>query len=185
MKKLQCLVVTLMLFSVQLYAQLLDGTMTLVSFPLSAYSGSQVSEAGANLFNGLSAVTGTHEVSFVLDPLVLSSSLLCTNNIFGYRLYAHIEDANTQTQVDLRTSTNAGNRFPTSILYDFAPILGARNLSPANGGAFITLPHDGTQAILICDWIGCRTDIPLEIEIYDEVGGETPTIVYTVVGRIL
>ncbi|NKI25211.1 hypothetical protein HCG49_01380 [Arenibacter sp. 6A1] len=110
------------------------------------------------------------EISFTINALaILSSSQLCAENVYRYSVYMHRSYSHDfeKTVIQAKTYSNSGNRYPKTISYDNRPAqaMGARNLSPEQGGQYITIPDDPSRAIKVMEFIGCRTDIPIQYRI--------------------
>ncbi|WP_339919832.1 hypothetical protein [uncultured Flavobacterium sp.] len=178
------------------------GTLDVTGFPSFSQSVTNaVSEAGQNdNINGFESDEFTY-IGFVLDPTTIpilgtavTSEQNCTANVFRYKVFIHMElnKAYEQTIIEAKTFTNSGNRFPAETLYDTAPpalqYFGPRDLYPENGGDYITIPTNPSQAIKIMEFIGCRTDIPIEFRIKPSVLSPSGTnnfeIFYTVVASL-
>lgn len=137
-------------------------------------------------------------VSFVLDPLLdpltlglIDSEETCRANIFRFSVYMHTNNAPQNVVIEAKTFFNAGDRFPGLIAYDFllSPLLGPRNLYPWRGGGYIELPNSGRRAVKVFEFIGCRTNIPVQFRVKASSlavsGTENFEIVYTVLGSVL
>ncbi|MDT0649964.1 hypothetical protein [Autumnicola edwardsiae] len=106
-------------------------------------------------------------------------------------VYIHAQNAPANFILEARTYLNSGKRFPEISLYDALPLqpLGPRDLTPENGGNYIPVPNDRSQAIKVFEFIGCRTDIPVQFRI--RASSLVPArssnfqIFYTVVGSVL
>ena len=103
----------------------------------------------------------------------------------------HTINAPQNVEIQARSIDNGGNRFPTDALYDDLLIrpLGERDLTTENGGNYITIPNEGSAAIKVFEFIGCREEIPIQFKIKPSVkaiaGDYTAMkIYYTVVGSI-
>lgn len=175
-------------------AQILDGTLDVTGLPNFIQSFEDViKEAGLDDSTlGFESEVDANLISFILDPvLIVPSSTVCTGNIFRYSLYMHTENSPQNVKISARTTSNSGFRFPASIPYDLLIIkpLGPRDLQPTNGGNYIEIPNDGTQAIKILEFVGCRTDIPIQFKIEASAlapaGVSNFNISYTIVGSVL
>ncbi|SHJ57186.1 hypothetical protein [Pseudozobellia thermophila] len=173
------------------YGQLLSGSLYGTSGPTYSQTlGDLVTEAGED-GTGTAYETGASEVmlSFRLDPGLLSSSAQrCTSNVYKYKVFIHIQNAPEGLVLEARTFSNAGDRYPASILYDVLPVNGPRDLYPENGGDYITIPDDETAAIKLFEFTGCRENIPIQFRISASVlaepGASSTEIYYTVVGSL-
>lgn len=137
-------------------------------------------------------------VSFVLDPLLdpltlglIDSEATCRANIFRFSVYMHTRNAPENVTIEAKTFYNAGDRFPGLIAYDLllSLFLGPRNLYPWRGGGYIELPNTGRRAVKVFEFIGCRTNIPVQFRVKASSlavsGTENFEIVYTVLGSVL
>ncbi|MBN7817693.1 hypothetical protein [Algoriphagus pacificus] len=136
-------------------------------------------------------------VSFILDPLlnpltldITDSEQACTLNIFRYSVYMHTLNAPQNLIIEAKTSLNSGVRYPFSIPYDNTvdPILGPRDLYTQNGGQYIPIPNDPSVAIKVFEFIGCRTDIPIQFRAKASSLAISGTgnfqVVYTILGSL-
>ena len=139
-------------------------------------------------------------LSFILDPtiqttpvgdIILSDSERnCTANIFFYEVYMHTIGAPQNVIIEAKTEVDSGSRYPIyEIGYDTAvPLgpLGARDLRPENGGAYIPIPNQAEIAIKVFEFVGCRQDILIQFRIKASSlalsGNSSFDIVYTIVG---
>lgn len=190
----------LMWVACALNAQILPGTMNVTG-------ASNITQAIDDLIKeaGVDDNEGTFEssfdanlVSFVLDPLLdpltlglIDSEETCTLNIFRYSVYMHTINAPQNMVIEAKTTYNSGQRYPKNILYDFLldPLLGPRDLYPENSGQYIEIPNDGTRAIKVFEFIGCRTDIPVQFRVKASSlaisGTSNFQVVYTILGSLL
>lgn len=177
--------------SLSCLGQLLPGSLYKTSGPTYSQTlGDLVAEAGED-GSGKAYETGASEVllSFRLDPGTLSSSAQrCTANVYKYKVFVHLQNAPEGLVLEARTFSNAGDRYPASILYDLLPLNGPRDLDPENGGDYITIPDDDTAAIKLFEFTGCRENIPIQFRISASVlaqpGSSSTEIYYTVVGSL-
>ncbi|TVZ27842.1 hypothetical protein JM83_2907 [Gillisia sp. Hel_I_86] len=193
MKKLILFIICLSLTQTT-YSQLLPGTLDVSGMPNFIQSiDDVVMEAGLDdTAIGFESNFDATLIGFVLNPqLLLSSEIMCETNVFRYSVYIHTTNAPVGLTLEAKTTFNSGMRFPTLSTYDLLPLqpLGPRDLTPSNGGSYITVPNMGSQAIKIFEFIGCRTDIPIQFKIKASalVPG-TPSnfdIYYTVVGSLM
>ena len=177
-----------------IHAQLLPGTMNVSGMPAFIQNiDDVVREAGLDdTVTGFESAIDSNLISFTLDPLLLlNSEVMCNENVFRYSVYVHTQNLPANLQIEARTYMNSGARFPEVSIYDLLIIqpLGPRDLTPSNGGDYIPVPNDGSQAIKIFEFVGCRTDIPVQFRIKasSKFAGGTGNfnIVYTVVGSLL
>ena len=201
MKKLIYLYV-LLLSTTFGYAQLdgaiLPGTLTVEGNPVFIQTiNDLVMEAGEddNII-GFETEFNSSLIGFVLDEstrfgITIPSDQNCSENVFRYIVYMHTINAPQNVEIQARSIDNGGNRFPTDALYDDLLIrpLGERDLTTENGGNYITIPNEGSAAIKVFEFIGCREEIPIQFKIKPSVkaiaGDYTAMkIYYTVVGSI-
>lgn len=160
----------------QVKAQVLPGTLDVTGIPNMVQSiNDLVMEAGVDDNTvGFETVINANEVNFVLDPytnpitgITTTSEQNCSVNIFRYSVYMFTQNAPQNVEILARTSMNSGIRFPTYSPYDDAIIqpLGPRDLRPENGGDYITIPNDGSVAIKIFEFVGCRQQIPVQFKV--------------------
>ena len=191
----------ILLFNVGLKAQVLPGTLDVTGFPNFSQSFADViTEAGEDDKNkGYETEINASELGFILDPstapitgFVTTSEQNCTTNIYRYKVFIHMEIDNKfeETTIEVKTFANSGVRFPSSIPYDSSLIqpLGPRNLTPENGGGYISIPSDPKQAIKIMEFVGCRESIPVQFRVNPSTLSPAETdnvlLVYTVVGSV-
>mgnify|MGYP003650122762 CR=1 FL=1 len=183
-----------------IYAQILPGTLNVIGMPNFTQTISDVTqEAGENDdINGFATDFDATIISFILNPTSLptigltTSEQNCSANIYKYKVFVHkaYSSEYEDTVIEVKTYSNSGNRFPTDSPYDTLPILplGPRDLYPENGGNYITIPDDPSQAIKIMEFIGCRNEIPIQFKIKPSVlspaGSNNIEISYTIVGSI-
>ncbi|MDT0643958.1 hypothetical protein RM553_14060 [Zunongwangia sp. F363] len=193
MKKLLTLSLILLISS-SVLSQILPGTLDVTGMPTFIQSFDEVvKEAGLDDTTvGFESEFDANLVGFVLNPqLLLGSDLVCEANVFRYSVFIHTQNAPANFILEARTSLNSGQRFPQVSTYDNLPLqpLGPRDLTPENGGNYIPVPNDGSQAIKIFEFIGCRTDIPVQFRIKGSAlvpaGNSNFQIVYTVVGSLM
>ncbi|MDP5044880.1 MAG: hypothetical protein NWQ06_07870 [Leeuwenhoekiella sp.] len=189
---LSLLIALCSLFSLQ--AQLLNGTLDVNGMPSFIQSFQDtVQEAGIDDNSiGFESAIDANQISFVLNRiLILSSSTLCSDNVFRYSVFMHTQNAPQNLTVKAKTYTNSGFRFPSFSIYDILIIkpLGPRDLTATNGGNYVTIPNDASQAIKVCEFVGCRTDIPIQFKIEAsslvQAGVSNFNIYYTVVASLL
>lgn len=110
-------------------------------------------------------------IDFVLDPVLLVPSItVCEGNVYLYKVYINTVNAPDNVIIEAKTTTNSGQRVPASSVYDILNIpFGPRGLTPENGGTYITVPNNPNQAIKIFEFVGCRTDIPIQYRIKPSV----------------
>lgn len=177
-----------------LTSQILPGTLDVAGIPSFIQSFSDVvKEAGQDDNTlGFESEFDSNIIGFTLNPqLLLSSELVCEANVFRYTVYIHTQNAPNNLTLEAKTFFNSGQRFPQISTYDALVIqpLGPRNLTPVNGGNYITVPNDSSQAIKIFEFIGCRTDIPIQFRVKASSlvpsGTTNFEIIYTVVGSLL
>lgn len=183
---------------VQSYSQLLPGTLDVSGFPNMVQSiDDLVTEAGEDDgVNGFESEDDATLIGFKLDPtltpflgfVLVSSSQKCSANIFRYSVYMHTNNAPANTVIEAKTYFNSGNRFPAVSPYDSFIVqpLGPRDLTPENGGNYIAIPNDGSVAVKVMEFIGCREDVPIQFRVKPTVkstaGISNLDVVYTVVG---
>lgn len=182
-------------------AQILPGTLDVTGMPNFRQTlADLVSEAGQD-DAGLGFETSIDEtlLTYTLDPSIgplnnaVTSEENCEQNIYRYKVFIHrsYNFAYEKTDIQVRTFTNAGIRYPENIAYDDLMVqpLGPRNLTPENGGQYISIPDDASQAIKIFEFVGCRTNIPLQFKILPSTlspaGANNIEIFYTIVGSTL
>lgn len=157
-------------------AQILPGTLTVDGFPNVVQNvGDLVAEAGENDGAiGFESSFDASRLAFILDSttepltgIVLTSSANCSENVFRYAVYVHTQGAPAGMLVEAKTFFNSGIRYPQNALYDNLPIqpLGPRDLTPENGGNYITIPNDGGAAIKVFEFVGCREEIPIQFRV--------------------
>jgi hypothetical protein len=192
MKKLIILITCLSLTQIT-YSQLLPGTLDVSGMPSFIQSVDDVvMEAGLDDTTvGFESNFDATIIGFVLDPLLLvNSELMCEANVFRYSVYIHTINAPAGLIFEAKTTFNSGLRFPTVSTYDSLPVqpLGPRDLTPSNGGSYIPVPNNGSQAIKIFEFVGCRTEIPIQFKVKPSVlvpgGLSNFDIYYTVVGSL-
>lgn len=181
----------------QLGDALLPGTLTVNGSPsISQTINDLVTEAGEDdNLNGLETEFNASLVSFVLDSstrfgiFTIPSDRNCAENVFKYSVYMHTTGVPANVEIQARTIENGGNRFPEAALYDALPIkpLGNRDLRTENSGNYITIPNNGGAAIKVLEFIGCRTDIPVQFKVKTSVKANSGDynnikVFYTVVG---
>jgi len=178
-------------------AQILPGTITVSQGTVLFQQdmSTTVSEAGlddtmsdAKIETALDATL----IDFVLDEtnFILTSEINCTANIFLYKVYIHTTGAPPNTILEVKTFENSGQRFPLSIPYDLVPVLGARDLIPADGTNYITVPNNNpANAIRVFEFKGCRQQIPIQFRALPSVLAAAETSVfqinYTVTATLL
>lgn len=172
MKKIFVLTVLLFLNYTFTQAQILPGTLDVSGMPRFIQSiDDVVLEAGADDTTvGFESNFDSTLIGFVLDPLSTpptSSELNCEANVYRYSVYINTVNAPANVILEAKTTFNSGQRFPTVSTYDDMPMqpLGPRDLTPSNGGNYIVVPNNASQAIKIMEFIGCRTDIPIQFRI--------------------
>tara|TARA_R110002050_G_scaffold116847_2_gene233398 strand:+ start:48628 stop:49227 length:600 start_codon:yes stop_codon:yes gene_type:complete len=181
------------------FGQLLPGTLDVSGLSsVSQDINDLISEAGEDDGStGFESNFDASLVSFTLDSstdpvfgFTTTSSQNCSENVYRYKVYMHTTGAPQNTIIEAKTSFNSGIRYPTTALYDGLIIkpLGPRDLTPENGGAYITVPNDGNAAIKVFEFIGCREDIPIQFRIKASslalAGTNNMTVHYTVVGSL-
>ncbi|MEQ9440304.1 MAG: hypothetical protein RIG62_14720 [Cyclobacteriaceae bacterium] len=181
------------------YGQILPGTLDVTGFPSMSQTVEElVKEAGADDNGvGFESTIDATLITFILDsstdPITgatVTSSQNCSENIYRYSVYMHTVNAPQNMLVEAKTTFNSGVRFPTAILYDdlSSQPLGPRDLRPENGGAYIQIPNDGSTAIKVFEFVGCREDIPIQFRVkpsvLDVAGLKNLDVYYTVVGSL-
>ncbi|SHJ84404.1 hypothetical protein SAMN04487911_1448 [Arenibacter nanhaiticus] len=163
---------SLLLLACNSYGQLLPGTLDVSGMPNFIQSVHDViQEAGIDDKTlGFETEMDATEISFTINAAgSQSASEQCAENIYRYSVYMHRSYSHDfeKTVIQAKTYTNSGNRFPKSIPYDNQPAqaMGPRNLSPEQGGQYITIPDDPSRAIKVMEFKGCRTDIPIQYRI--------------------
>ena len=170
MKNLFIITVSFLLSFSYSQAQILAGTLNVTGMPSFTQSvNAVVVEAGIDDATvGFESNFDATKIGFVLDPILLvSSSLLCEQHVYRYSVYINSVNAPANIILEAKTTVNSGIRFPTVSIYDTLLIkpLGQRNLTPSNGGNYIVVPNNPTQAVKIMEFIGCRKDIPIQFRI--------------------
>jgi hypothetical protein len=185
------------------YGQILDGTMQITGdFNMSQLIDELVKEGGLDdKTSGFESNFDATLISFVLNPTgstatgVTTSEQNCEENVYRYEMFIH-RSYNLdfeKTIIEARTYENSGFRFPEVSTYDemdpTLQLFGPRNLYPENGSQYIQIPDDATQAIKIMEFIGCRTDIPIQFKIKPSTlspsGNSDIIIYYTIVGNMM
>jgi hypothetical protein len=151
-------------------AQLLDGTLTVTGSPSFIQSTNNVVlEAGVDDTTvGFESAFDATRISFILNPILLvPSTTVCEGNVFRYSVYINTVNAPANVIIEAKTTTNSGQRVPSVSVYDTLLIkpLGPRNLTPTNGGSYITVPNNASQAIKIMEFVGCMQNIPIQFRI--------------------
>lgn len=182
-----------------LCGQILPGTLDVSGFPtVSQDFNGVVMEAGQDDGSeGFESSVDAGMISFRLDPFTnpitgftTTSETNCTTNIYRYTVYMHTQGLPADVIVEAKTFFNSGNRFPSSIPYDGLPVkpLGPRDLAPENGGTYIQLPDDGSQAIKVMEFVGCRENIMIQFRVkastLASAGNSNFNVFYTVVGSL-
>ena len=183
------------------FGQLLPGTLDVTGMPgLTQTISNGISEAGPDDKDvGFESEFDATIIGFTLDPTrkpiagVTSSEENCSANIFRYKVFVHRSySAGLQkSAVQARTFANSGSRFPTVSPYDNLLVqpLGPRDLYPENGDSYIEIPDDPSRAVKIMEFVGCRTDIPIQFRIepstLSPAGVSNMEIYYTIVGSVL
>ena len=192
---------TILFISTIGFGQILPGTLDVTGMPNFSQSFSDVvTEAGLDDKEfGFESEFDATIISFILDPTSLpiigitTSEQNCSVNVFRYEIFVH-RSYNEELQgsdIQARTYANSGQRFPAVSPYDDLIIqpLGPRDLFPENGGSYIEIPDDPSQAIKIMEFIGCRTDIPIQFRIQPSTlspaGISNIEIYYTIVGSLM
>lgn len=190
------LIIVIIFLSENTNAQILPGTLEVSGMPDFSQSPLDlVSEAGLDdITAGFESVIDASQVGFTLDPLLLpftTSEVMCEGNVYRYTLYIHTQNIPKDVQIAARTFVNSGSRFPEVSTYDDLPVqpLGPRDLTPANGGAYVTLSNNANEAVKILEFIGCRTQIPIQFKINPSVLAEATSnsfeIYYTIVASLM
>ena len=190
-----------LLFGSFIYGQILPGTLNVTGMPNFTQSLSDVvTEAGQDdKDTGFETDFDATVISFILDPTsapitgVTDSEQNCSANVFRYKVFVHRSYSFEfeKTIIEAKTYANSGNRFPTLSDYDNLPMqpLGPRDLYPENGGEYIPIPDNPSQAVKIMEFIGCRTDIPIQFRILPSTlspaGTNNIEIYYTIVGSTM
>lgn len=157
-------------------AQVLPGTLDVTGVPNMVQTiNDLVMEAGEDDNTvGFETVINANEVNFILDPytnpitgITTTSEQNCSANIFRYSVYMFTRNAPQNVEILARTSMNSGVRFPMSSPYDDLLIqpLGPRDLTPENAGDYVTIPNDGSVAIKVFEFVGCRQEIPVQFKV--------------------
>lgn len=170
MKKLFIISIIILLSSNLSQAQILPGTLTVTGAPSFIQSTNRVVlEAGLDDTTvGFESAYDATRISFILNPILLvSSSTVCQGNVFRYSVYVNTVNAPANVILEAKTTINSGQRVPAVSTYDLLLIkpLGPRNLTPANGGNYITVPNNASQAIKIMEFVGCMQNIPIQFRI--------------------
>lgn len=180
----------------QLGGAILPGTLTVEGDPIITQTiDDLVVEAGKDDSTfGVETVFDISLIGFVLDDserlgVTIPSNQNCSENVFKYSVYMHTNNAPQNVEILARSITNGGNRFPINALYDDLPLrpLGERDLTTENGGNYITIPNNGSAAIKVFEFVGCRQSIPIQFKIkpgIKAISGDYTAmkIYYTVVG---
>jgi hypothetical protein len=183
------------------FAQVLPGTLDVTGMPnLTQTLADVTTEAGQDDKEiGFESEFDATIISFILDPTsspitgITSSEENCSVNVFRYKVFVHRSYSFEfeKTIIEAKTFANSGQRFPEVSPYDNLLIqpLGPRDLYPANGGAYIEIPDDPSRAVKIMEFIGCRTNIPIQFRIQPSTlspaGISNIEIYYTIVGSLL
>ena len=183
------------------FGQILPGTLDVTGMPNLRQTFADVTtEAGQDDKDvGFESDFDATIINFVLDPTsspitgVTSSEENCSANIFRYKVFIHRSYSYEfeKTIIEAKTFANSGNRFPAVSPYDNLIVqpLGPRDLFPENGGSYIEIPDDPSQAIKIMEFIGCRTDIPIQFRIQPSTlspaGISNIEFYYTIVGSVM
>ncbi|EIA09818.1 hypothetical protein [Flavobacterium frigoris] len=170
MKKLFIIATIVLLSPNLIQAQILDGTLNVTGAPnFTQSTNSVVLEAGLDDTTvGFESAYDATRISFILNPiLIIPSSTVCQGNVFRYSVYINTVNAPANVILEAKTTTNSGQRVPAVSAYDTLLIkpLGPRNLTPANGGSYITVPNNASQAIKIMEFVGCMQNIPIQFRI--------------------
>jgi hypothetical protein len=170
MKKLFIITIIVLLNSNLSQAQILPGTLTVTGAPSFTQSTNNVVlEAGVDDTTvGFESAFDATRISFILNPvLLLPSTTVCEGNVFRYSVYINTVNAPANVILEAKTTINSGQRVPSNSTYDNLLIkpLGPRNLTPSNGGSYITVPNNASQAIKIMEFIGCMQNIPIQFRI--------------------
>jgi hypothetical protein len=170
MKKLFIISIIILLSSNLSQAQILPGTLTVTGAPSFIQSTNRVVlEAGLDDTTvGFESAYDATRISFILNPiLIIPSSTVCQGNVFRYSVYVNTVNAPANVILEAKTTMNSGQRVPAVSTYDLLLIkpLGPRNLTPANGGNYITVPNNASQAIKIMEFVGCMQNIPIQFRI--------------------
>tara|TARA_R110000796_G_scaffold71409_2_gene161957 strand:+ start:7048 stop:7647 length:600 start_codon:yes stop_codon:yes gene_type:complete len=192
-------IILLLSFSSLSFGQLLPGTLDVSGFPnIIENINDLVMEAGEDANTvGFESSIDANLIAFILDPTVnpitgftTSSEQNCTANVFRYTVYMHTQNAPQNVEIQAKTTMNSGIRFPVNSPYDDLPVqpLGPRDLTPDNGGGYITIPNNGSAAIKVFEFVGCRQDIPIQFKVKASAlaisGVSNFNIFYTVVGSL-
>ena len=200
MRKFQ-IVIALLCFTAVNAQVLLPGTLDVQGMPNFSQSITDVvMEAGEDDASlGFETTFNATEIGFVLDPTsifgveVSDTETNCSANVFRYKVYMHTINAPADIIIEARTFTDSGTALPLigSSPYDNLPIqpLGPRGLTPENGGAYISVPNNASQAIKVFEFIGCRTSIPIQFKVRPSAKARAVPanidIYYTVVGSLM
>ena len=182
-----------------LFGQLLPGTLDVSGFPSMSQSVADlVTEAGEDDVNyGFESNIDATLITFILDAstdpvfgFTTTSSQNCSENVYRYSVYMHTSNAPQNTIIEAKTTINSGIRYPATALYDALIVkpLGPRDLTPENGGAYIVIPNNGSAAIKVFEFVGCREDIPIQFRVRPSAlsisGNSNFDVFYTVVGSL-
>ncbi|MEH6406579.1 MAG: hypothetical protein V7767_04795 [Leeuwenhoekiella sp.] len=200
MKKIQFIIFVLG-FTTAVNAQLLPGTLDVQGMPNFSQSFTDViAEAGEDDASlGFETTFNATEIGFVLDPTSLFGTEIsntesnCSANVFRYKVYMHTINAPADIIIEARTFTDSGSALPAigASPYDNLIIqpLGPRGLTPENGGDYISVPNNASQAIKVFEFIGCRTSIPIQFKVRPSAKARAiPAnidVYYTVVGSLM
>ncbi len=131
-------------------------------------------------------------------PIGLNSTQMCSNNIYLYRVYLH-SNAPNDIMVEAQTLEGSGTAippyplgpsqatlYPGAATYDASP-LPDRTLT-SSSASFVEIPNDAQFAKKIFEFVGCRTQIPINFRVTSGVSAPNNSsvdIYYTIVGSLL
>lgn len=188
---------TLIFFGVyaEVQAQLVPGLLVVSGSPfVSQNTFDLIPEAGLDDVSSFFSLDNAHTLDMYVDPvgvlLANTEEEACTGNVFRYEVYVHVENLPFGMELYAKSLPNGGQRFPATIPYDNLPLqpLGPRELRVENGGDYILIPSNGLTAIKVAEFVGCRTEIPIQFRISASTicpsDLQNLNVVYSVVGNI-
>ncbi|MDO6743670.1 hypothetical protein Q4553_03735 [Tenacibaculum soleae] len=155
-----------------IFGQVLPGTLSVTGQPFIIESTFELPTEAGDGQSGIASESGINgqEISFVLNPTLLgpiptTSEQNCTANVYLYKVFMHTEAIPNGVLIEARASTG-GTAVPALSPYDILNIpFGPRAVTLENGGAYITLPDDGSQAIKVFEFVGCRENVPVQFRV--------------------
>ncbi|MDO7171537.1 hypothetical protein [Mariniflexile sp. AS56] len=167
--------------------QVQDGTLVITGSPSFSQSAA-TQEAGLddseNIIGSLDPLV-TFILNETINPVTGDTTSREQNceTVYLYKVFMHTSNMPAGTIIKAKTFDNSGSRFPLVSNYDGLPpsgkYFGDRDLVAETNGAdidgFITIPDDGTVAIKVFEFKGCREDIPVEFRVTPSVGTPSGT----------